>query len=48
MRKSWTEAIRPLYEGTQTFERFWKNQLLRVKEVAEKRQAEKDQAKKER
>src|ERR1700741_2377422 len=42
------EAIRPLYEWTQTFERFWKNQLLRVKELAEKRQAEEDQAKKER
>ena len=34
------EAIRPLYEWTQTFERFWKNQLLRVKERAEKKQAE--------
>jgi len=29
------EAIRPLYEWTQSFERFWKHQLLRVKERAE-------------
>jgi hypothetical protein len=34
------EAIRPLYEWTQTFERFWKNQLLRVKVLAEKKQVE--------
>jgi DNA-binding transcriptional ArsR family regulator len=41
------EAIRPLYEWTQTFERFWKNQLLRVKVLAEKKQTEKDQHEKE-
>ena len=41
------EAIRPLYEWTQTFERFWKNQLLRVKVLAEKKQTEKDQDEKE-
>ena len=35
------EAIRPLYEWTQTFERFWKNQLLKVKERAEQKQVEK-------
>src|SRR5271170_1413145 len=29
------EAIRPLHEWTSTFERFWRNQLLRVKERAE-------------
>jgi DNA-binding transcriptional ArsR family regulator len=28
-------AIRPLYEWTSTFERFWKHQLSRVKERAE-------------
>jgi DNA-binding transcriptional ArsR family regulator len=33
------EAIRPMYEWTQTFERFWKHQLQRVKERAEKRAA---------
>jgi|SRR5215831_1701350 len=31
------EAIRPLYEWTKTFERFWSHQLLRVKERAEAR-----------
>src|ERR1700719_27151 len=41
------EAIRPLYEWTRTFERFWRNQLQRVKERAEKKQAEKE-AEKER
>jgi DNA-binding transcriptional ArsR family regulator len=29
------QAIRPLYEWTMTFERFWQHQLLRVKEHAE-------------
>jgi DNA-binding transcriptional ArsR family regulator len=29
------EAIRPMHEWTQTFERFWRNQLIRVKERAE-------------
>ncbi|MGA8145680.1 MAG: metalloregulator ArsR/SmtB family transcription factor [Candidatus Acidiferrales bacterium] len=29
------EAIRPLHEWTGTFERFWRNQLRRVKERAE-------------
>jgi DNA-binding transcriptional ArsR family regulator len=33
------EAIRPMYEWTQTFERFWKHQLQRVKERAEGRAA---------
>ena len=35
------EAIRPMYEWTQTFERFWKHQLQRVKERAEERSAAK-------
>jgi DNA-binding transcriptional ArsR family regulator len=29
------DAIRPLYEWTKTFERFWTHQLLRVKQRAE-------------
>jgi len=29
------EAIRPLHEWTSTFEKFWKHQLLQVKEQAE-------------
>ena len=29
------EAIRPLYEWSQIFERFWRHQLTRVKERAE-------------
>ena len=29
------EAIRPLYEWTSTFERFWRHQLRRIKERAE-------------
>src|SRR5450432_3864786 len=29
------EAIRPLHEWTSTFEKFWKHQLLQVKERAE-------------
>jgi DNA-binding transcriptional ArsR family regulator len=31
------EAIRPLYEWTKTFERFWQHQLSRIKERAETR-----------
>jgi len=34
------EAIRPLHEWTETFERFWRHQLLRVKERAEQKAAE--------
>jgi DNA-binding transcriptional ArsR family regulator len=30
------EAIRPLHEWTATFERYWRNQLLRVKDRAER------------
>jgi DNA-binding transcriptional ArsR family regulator len=29
------EAIRPLHEWTQTFERFWRHQLTRIKQRAE-------------
>src|SRR3979411_1819088 len=32
------EAIRPLHEGTKTFERLWQHQLNRVKERAEAKQ----------
>jgi DNA-binding transcriptional ArsR family regulator len=31
------EAIRPLHEWAATFERYWRRQLLRVKERAEER-----------
>ena len=31
------EAIRPLHEWTSTFERYWQNQLQRIKERAENR-----------
>lgn len=30
-----SDAIRPLYEWTRTFEKFWSNQLMKVKERAE-------------
>ena len=29
------EAIKPMFDWTQTFERFWRHQLIRVKERAE-------------
>ena len=35
-------AIRPLHEWTETFERFWGHQLLRVKERAEAKAEEKE------
>jgi DNA-binding transcriptional ArsR family regulator len=35
MYRTNAEAIRPLYEWTKTFERFWQHQLLRIKERAE-------------
>jgi len=38
------EAIRPVHEWTETFERFWRHQLGRVKERAERAQAETDRA----
>jgi DNA-binding transcriptional ArsR family regulator len=34
------EAIRPLYEWTKTFERFWGHQLNRIKERAESKSLE--------
>ncbi|HUI76914.1 MAG TPA: metalloregulator ArsR/SmtB family transcription factor [Bryobacteraceae bacterium] len=35
-----TEAIRPLHEWTSTFERYWRNQLSRIKERAEQKDRE--------
>lgn len=35
------QAIRPLHEWTSTFERYWANQLSRIKQRAEQEQAEK-------
>ena len=32
------DAIRPLHEWTETFERYWQRQLIRVKERAEEKQ----------
>ena len=34
------EAIRPLHEWTETFERFWRNQLIRIKQRAEEKTKE--------
>src|SRR5260370_42491622 len=34
------EAIRPLHEWTETFERYWRHQLSRVKERAEEKVTE--------
>jgi DNA-binding transcriptional ArsR family regulator len=34
------DAIRPLYEWTKTFERFWSHQLNRIKERAEAKSLE--------
>src|SRR5215475_5118276 len=38
------EAIRPLYEWTSTFERFWRHQLMRVKERAEAKEIRKSES----
>src|SRR5579863_3332982 len=38
------EAIRPLHEWTETFERFWRHQLLRIKERAEAKAKKSDSA----
>jgi DNA-binding transcriptional ArsR family regulator len=35
MYRTNAEAIRPLHEWTQTFERMWRHQLSRIKEQAE-------------
>jgi DNA-binding transcriptional ArsR family regulator len=34
------QEIRPLHEWTKTFERYWQNQLNRIKERAEKKSSE--------
>jgi DNA-binding transcriptional ArsR family regulator len=39
--KTNAEAIRPLHEWTQTFERFWRHQLNQIKELAERNAIEK-------
>ena len=38
------DAIRPLYDWTKTFERFWQHQLNRIKERAEARVKPADKA----
>ena len=40
------EAIKPLHEWTSQFERYWRNQLLRVKERAEQQTKQIEQEKK--
>ena len=43
-RRAWyrtnAEAIRPMHEWTSTFERYWANQLSRIKERAERKAKE--------
>ncbi|MGH9710322.1 MAG: ArsR/SmtB family transcription factor [Candidatus Acidiferrales bacterium] len=39
------DAIQPLHEWTETFERFWQHQLLRVKERAEAKVQKSDPSK---
>ncbi|HUI76071.1 MAG TPA: metalloregulator ArsR/SmtB family transcription factor, partial [Terriglobales bacterium] len=34
------EAIRPLYEWTETFEKYWRHQLMKIKEIAEAKHRE--------
>jgi DNA-binding transcriptional ArsR family regulator len=41
------QAIRPLHEWASTFERYWSHQLIRVKERAEKAEADRISLKKE-
>jgi DNA-binding transcriptional ArsR family regulator len=41
------EAIRPLHEWTGTFERYWRNQLNRVKERAEEKRVRTELSSKE-
>jgi hypothetical protein len=38
------EAIRPLHEWTSTFERFWRRQLVSVKERAEQKAKESEKS----
>jgi len=40
------EALKPLHEWTSQFERYWRNQLLRVKERAEQQTKQIEQEKK--
>ena len=40
--KTNAEAIRPLHEWTSTFERYWRHQLNQIKELAERKAAEKN------
>ena len=40
------EALKPLHEWTGRFERYWRNQLLRIKERAEQQTKENEQEKK--
>jgi len=42
MYRTNAEAIRPLHEWTKTFERYWNHQLSRVKERAERAEAQID------
>ena len=37
-------AIRPLHEWTSTFEKYWRRQLTRIKERAERKENEKEQS----
>jgi DNA-binding transcriptional ArsR family regulator len=45
MYRAHADGIRPMYEFASVFERYWSNQLLRLKERAEKREQEKFQGK---
>jgi len=38
------EGIRPLHEWSRTFERYWQNQLHRIKEHAERKEPEKEKS----
>ncbi len=40
--KTNADAIRPLHEWTSQFERFWRHQLNQIKELAERKAAEKN------
>jgi hypothetical protein len=42
------EGLRPIYEWTSRFERYWQNQLRRVKERAEQQQRRNNEAKAQR
>jgi DNA-binding transcriptional ArsR family regulator len=41
------EGIRPLHEWTKTFERYWQNQLNRIKDRAERAEKDKGETKPE-